>query len=261
MTNQSAGGWIERIGAAAVTMATVFVLVGAASTELAAQSSRPETREQLRAELQRLEQVVARGDDSDARRSARQRISTIRTRLTEGDFDPGDVVRLYVQSDTALTGDFRVNADRELDFRTIENADLDGVLYAEADSVIREHLGKFLKDTRIRVDITRRIAVLGAVQQPGYYDLRPGTTLSEAIMEAGGPTGQAKLGEVEVRRDGRNLLADRRPRLQQITLAQLGPGADDELYVPGEGSGFSFMGVLGVVSGVAGTAFAISRIF
>lgn len=225
------------------------------------QGTRPDTREQLTREMHRLERIVSRGGNEDSVKVARQRLSTIRTRLNRGDFDPGDVVRLYVQSDTALNGDFRVNADRMLELPTIDDVDLDGVLYSEADSVVRAHLGRYLKDTRIRVRVTRRIAVLGAVQRPGFYDLPPGSTLSEAIMRAGGPAGQAKLEEVELRRNGRDLLADRNVNVQRVTLADLGPGSNDELYVPQSGGGVTFMGVLGFVSALGGTAWAVSRIF
>lgn len=249
---------LTRLSLVAATVVCTGLPLAAAAGQ---HGMRPDTREELRAQLQSLERVVTESAEEDSVDAVMRRISTIRTRLADGDFDPGDVVRLFVRSDTALSGDFRVNSDRMLVLPTIDNVDLDGVLYAEADSVIRNHLGQYLKETNIRIQITRRIAVLGGVQRPGFYDVQPGTTLSEAIMRAGGPTGQAELGSVELRRDGKNLLEDRQASLQQITLADLGPGSDDELFVPQSGGGFGTLGVLGVVSALTGTAYAITRIF
>lgn len=221
----------------------------------------PDTRAQLQARLERLQEIVARGGDSESVPDAKREIRTIKTRLSQGDFEPGDVVQLYVRADSTLTGSFRVNTERMLALPTIENLDVRGVLYSEADSVIREHLGQFLKDTRVEVKLTRRIAILGGVQQPGFYDLPPSTTLSDALMAAGGPTARAKVQEVKLRRSGSNLLEGRNVNLRQLTLADLGPSVDDELYVPQRSGGFGAIEALGILSGLSGTIFALSRAF
>lgn len=221
----------------------------------------PATRQELESRLERLQQVVARGKDGTETRDARRRISVLRSRLSQGDFQSGDVIRIRVRGDSSLTGSFRIDTERWLDLPAVEDIDMRGVLYSEADSVIREHLSNYLKDPSISVQLTRRIAILGAVQKPGFYDLPPATTLSDALMMAGGPTARAKLRETKVRRDGRDLLKGRDVNLRRITLADLGPSSNDELFVPAGGKGFGAMEILGVVSGLAGSAWAISQIF
>lgn len=245
--------------AAALTL--LVVAPAGAQSYQTNRSSAPETREELRSRLQQLESLVESNANGEKVRDARRRIEVIRRRLGEGDFQSGDVVRLAVRSDTALTGTFTVNSHRALELPAISDVDLSGVLYAEADSVIREHLSRYIRDPDVRVEVTRRIAVLGAVQDPGFYDLAPTTTLSDALMAAGGPTGNARLEGITLRRNGKNVLEGREPNLQRMTLAELGPSQDDQLVVPRAGGGIGVMQVLGVVSGVSGTVWAIARIF
>lgn len=47
-----------------------------------------------------------------------------------------------------------------------------------------------------------KVAVLGAVRQPGSYEITQGATVREAIMLAGGPTEVADLENCTIRRDG-----------------------------------------------------------
>lgn len=223
--------------------------------------SAPATRSELESRLDRLQELVSEGATGSEARDARQRMEVIRRRLEEGDFQPGDVVRLTVRSDSSLTGTFQVNAQRSLELPTIPDVSLSGVLYSEAGSVVREHLGEFIRDPEVRVQVTRRIAILGAVQNPGFYDLAPSTTLSDALMAAGGPTGNAKLEGIKLQRDGRNVLEGRDPSLQRMTLADLGPSEDDQLVVPQSGGGFGVLDALGVLSTISGVAWGLTRVF
>lgn len=246
---------------AALGLTLLVATPSAAQIYRADQDKGPDTRQELRSRLQQLEQTLAENPRGDAGRDARERIEAIERRLERGDFQLGDVVQLTVRSDSSLTGTFRVNQQRELELPTIPDVELAGVLYAEADSVIRSYLSEYLRNPEIRVQVTRRIAVLGAVQQPGFYDLAPTTTLSDVLMAAGGPTGEARLEDIELRRNGKDVLEGRSPNLQTTTLAQLGPSQDDQLVVPQAGGGFGPMDALGVISGVSGAVWAVTRIF
>ena len=103
--------------------------------------------------------------------------------------------------------------------------------------------------------------VLGAVNDPGFYDLQPSASVADALMAAGGPAQNAELDGMELRRDGRNVLENRSSEVQTMTLEQLALRRGDQFYVPQGGGGLSFGAVVGVISGIGTTAFAISRIF
>lgn len=265
-------GTLDRCGTAAAGRSAVaaafaaLLLAGPAAAQTGAtgqggMSAAPAPRSELESRLERLEQSVQEGESGREARDARQRIEVIRRRLEQGDFQPGDVVRLTVRSDSSLTGTFQVNGQRDLELPTVPDVSLAGVLYAEADSAVREHLGEFIRDPEVRVQVTRRLAILGAVQNPGFYDLAPSTTLSDALMEAGGPTGNADLDDLRLRRGGRNVLEGRDPSLQRMTLADLGPSQDDQLVVPQSGGGFGVLDALGVVSTISGAVWGLTRIF
>lgn len=201
-------------------------------------------------------------------RDLHQRIETIQRRLEEGDFRQGDRVVLRVPADTSLSGTFSVNRFRELELPgSFRNVDLSGVLYSEIDSVARAVVSEYVREPRVRTRVLWPVAITGGVSDPGYYNLAPGTTLSEALMQAGGPTSDAKLKKIAYRRGNRDLLKSRKQAGEQvpvevITLADLNARAGDELHVPAGGGGRgTVLQILGAVSGVSGTIFALTRIF
>lgn len=242
---------------------SLALLLAAAPAVTLAQDPVYQTRAQLQRQLESLRSGGPASGESGRASDVRQRIAAIELRLREGDFQPGDVVDVRVLNVQDMSGQFTVNQSRALEVPTLEEPiSLEGVLYAEADSVIQEELSVYVRDPRVRVRPLRRVAVLGGVNKPGFYDVPPSTTLSEMLMRAGGPTGRAKVDEVEFRRGDRDLLEGRdRERVYQLSLADLGPSRGDQIYVPQSGDGITFMGVLGIVSGVSGTAWALARIF
>lgn len=228
---------------------------------------RLETRmEELRA---RLDTMTIPPSTAQQTHDVRRRMQAIRQRLEEGDFRQGDRVRLQVPADTVLSGTFPVNRNRELELPgSYEAVDLSGVLYSEIDSVATAVVSQYVRNPTVRARVLWPVAITGGVSAPGYYNLPPGITLSEALMEAGGPTSSADLDKVAYRRGDRDLLkarrddgGDRTP-VEVITLADLNARAGDELHVPTSGGGgFGVTQALGIVSGLSGTIFAITRVF
>lgn len=266
-----------RAAAAALSVLAVPALLLAASAPAAAQSTgqptgsrevgagatvaeRPlATRAQLEAQLEALE------SRSGAAPAVQAQIEKIRTRLREGDFRAGDLVDLRVRGDADLTGSFSVNENRALEAGNLPPLSLDGVLYSEVEPALQEAISQYVRDPYVRARVLMRIAVVGGVGRPGFYDLPPTATLSEALMEAGGPASRAKLDEIEYLRRGNDLLDERKGAMDRpvetLTLAELGARRGDQLRVPpGDGKG-SFMTVVGVVSGLSGIAWGISRVF
>lgn len=211
--------------------------------------------------------LTIRQSTVDEVRDLRQRIQTIRRRLEDGDFRQGDRVVLRVPADTSLSGTFSVNRFRELELPgSFRNVDLSGVLYSEIDSVARSVVSKYVREPQVRTRVLWPVAITGGVSDPGYYNLAPGTTLSEALMQAGGPTSDAKLKKIAYRRGNQDLLKARKEEggqlpVEVITLADLNARAGDELHVPAGGGRGTVLQVLGAVSGVSGTIFALTRIF
>ncbi|MFW6193277.1 MAG: polysaccharide biosynthesis/export family protein [Gemmatimonadota bacterium] len=215
--------------------------------------------EEKRSDLERRLSDLDRGSDERAR--VQEQLAQVRRRLTEGDFRPGDAVEIRVPQSDTLSGVFQVDAGPLLRVPTIGEIDLGGVLYSEADSVIREEMRRYVRSERIDVRPLKRVAVLGAVGDPGYYDVAPSVTISDLLMRAGGPTQGSDLEKLELRRDGRTIASAEKGLRESSTLAELGVERGDQVRIPQQSQGTSFGTIMSVIGAVSTVAFAATRIF
>ncbi len=63
-------------------------------------------------------------------------------------------------------------------------------------------LGTYLQGVQLVVEPLSSVTISGEVRQPNVYHLARGTTIAEAIGQAGGPTAAAQLDRVHLVRDG-----------------------------------------------------------
>lgn len=219
------------------------------------------SRDALAARADSLRNLAESSSDQGEIYRALERASAIEDRLEQGDFKSGDIIELTTVGDEALTGTFNLDERRVLELPTVPPIDMSGVLYSETESYLKEKLGVYVRNqARIRVKPMLRLAVTGAVNSPGYYSLAPSTSVSEAIMEAGGPTARARLSDVEYRRDGRDLLR-RVPDSEgpHLSLMELGTVRGDQIYVPERGQGISLRNAAYVAGAVMSlTTFAVA---
>jgi protein involved in polysaccharide export with SLBB domain len=164
----------------------------------------------------------------------------LRERLRDGDFRAGDHIVLTVPADSALSDTFVVRGGRPtgpvLRLPNLPETPLRGVLRSELQSHLVTHIGRFLKDTVVRVAVLVPIGVLGELARPGYYRVPIDQPFTDIIMVAGGPTPGADLTRVTVRRGSRELLsrpAVRAAMVRGLTVDELGLAPGDEVLVGG----------------------------
>ena len=198
------------------------------------------TRLDLGAEFDRLMLFATSPAYSEMlRERTRQEAELIQARLTLGDFQVGDRILLSVDNQPALSDTFLVDQGPVLTLATIGDVPLRGVLRSELRTHLTQYLGRFLRDPIVRARGLVRISITGAVGRPGFYTVPGEMILTDAIMAAGGPAGNAKIDEIRVERgDSRVWEGD---RLQQAmiegrTLDQLNVRAGDRIVVP-QGAG------------------------
>jgi polysaccharide export outer membrane protein len=220
---------------------TVAADPGAAQTPSARSAGRVGA---TRIELERLATMgeAVRMDSVARPASGQTRVdaAALRQRLREGDFRAGDHIVLTVPADSALTDTFVVRTTGAgapvLQLPNLPETPLRGVLRSELQSHLVAHLGRFLKDTVLRVAVLVPIGVLGDLARPGYYRVPIDVPFTDLIMAAGGPTPTADLTRIKVRRGSSELLspaAVRAAMASGLTLDDAGLAPGDEILVGG----------------------------
>jgi len=135
---------------------------------------------------------------------------------------PGDVLELTLWQGTKKTREeITVRSDGRISFAFIEDLYVSGLTTPQLDKLLRRDLKAFIKKPRIDVVVKRYnskfVTLTGAIQTvalgrqsgPGRYALTGKVSLLEMINIAGGPTNDANLNRVRVRRkNGRTFIVD-----------------------------------------------------
>jgi protein involved in polysaccharide export with SLBB domain len=126
---------------------------------------------------------------------------------------PGDVLEItYWEGTTATREEILVRPDGNISFRFVEDVPVAGLTARELDQRLTQRLKNYIRKPKIDVVIkehnSKSITLLGAITYrhaagtgPGEYRLKGRTTLLELVTRAGGPTVNADLSIVSVRRD------------------------------------------------------------
>jgi hypothetical protein len=245
------------IAAAATALGAVAGIgdVAGAQANLGRSGQRTQaTRAELEAAATAAERLARASGDSKIRERKAEEATSIRERLREGDFQPGHRIYLQVSSDSALSDTFTVRSDRKLLLPNLPEISLDGVLDSELQSFMTEQVSKYVRNPTVRATALLRIAVMGAVKQPGYYSMPTDMGMSDVVMMAGGPSPTAQLPSSVVRRGSKTVLgkdAVSEALRRDLTLSDLGVRPGDELFIPDKtqtGWG-KILGSAGAISG------------
>lgn len=206
----------------------------------------------------------------------------LQRRLEQGDFHAGDRILLRVEDPLpiAVTPDRPVPVGKSLEqqlsdtFTVGEMQDvvlpglgriaLHGLLRAELPPFLAGEIGRTIRDPTVHVMPLVSVGVTGEVARPGFYAVTPDAIVSALLNAAGGPTKDAKLGNLKIERAGRAIWQGKvlREALDRgFTLDQLRIAPGDVLDVPQKRTldnlyrPLQFVAVLGTIL-VAGYAVA-----
>ena len=120
-------------------------------------------------------------------------------------FGVGDVMHVRVYREKELTGDFMVDPDGNVQFPLAGPVAMVGLTPNEAAEGLRAALaGRYLRNPQVSVLLkevnSRKISVLGQVEEPGTFRYWDRMTLVEAISMAGGLTKLAMPSRVRLTR-------------------------------------------------------------
>lgn len=207
-------------------------------------SGRPQmTRQELQLLLGRLEETAnSEVFPDDTRRKAREEAAMVRNRLEYGDIRVGDQIALVVEGEDSLSQTFTVRTGETVALPGLGEVALRGVLRSELETHLRDYVAKYVRDPVVRAESFVRVTVSGSVGTPGFFSVEPDRLLTDAIMRAGGPAGDADLNRIYIQRGSERIWEG--AYLQQAiadgrTLDQLSLHAGDQIVVPARQPGFA----------------------
>ena len=170
---------------------------------------------------------------------------------------PGDELRIQVWRQPEFSGAFPVTDQGFLAHPLYRKISVGGQPVAEAEAALRAFLSDYEADPQFVVEGFFRVAVGGEVRQPNMQLLRPGTTVAEAVAQAGGASERGRLDKVTLRRGGADYLIDL--TLPSSSLRNTTIRSGDEIMVARSGSVWREY-ILPTVS-VLGSFASIYRVF
>lgn len=241
------------------------LLVAAPLTTALGQSVMGELRRQAsRSELEKAakaaESASLTAPDEKTRQKYRVDAMSIRQRLENGDFIPGDRIKLFIEGDTVLSDTFTVRGDRMLPLPNIPAISLHGVLDSELEPYLTNELLKYIKRVSLEATPLVRISLVG-FPQSNFFTIPVDAAITDVISAAGGwgpPTAVASDKAV-VRRAGK-VFMDTKETAEAIrqgkTVGDMALRDGDELYVPDRASStFQWQTVLAVVGALTSVIF------
>jgi hypothetical protein len=169
------------------------------------------------------------------REKAQEAVEYIQTRLNFGDFQPGDRILFFVEGEEAFPDTLIVEGGPSVLIPNVGTVSLEGILRSELQDHLADELSRYLRNPVVRVRPTIRLTMSGNVGQPGFYTFAADLPIGEAIMAAGGPTGEARMSSIKVKREGLTLFSGDEVNLAIAngrTFDQLGLRPGDEIDVP-----------------------------
>ena len=224
--------------------------------------------EATRAQLQELavttEADAAKATDASTRQQKQMQAATIRARLRDGDFDVGDRILLSVRGDSTISDTVTVRAGRMIRLENMPDISLQGVLRSELQDYLTTQLTRYIKRPDVQTTSLVRVAVMGSVAKPGFYQLPADIALADAIMIAGGPTATADVDRTQLKR-GADVIYSSQLLGQEVakgaTLDQLNIRPGDQILI-GERHHTNWgmiASIVGISAGLISTAVVLTR--
>lgn len=141
----------------------------------------------------------------------------------------GDAVRLFVQDEPELTGEYPVLADGTVVLPLIGQVRVGGLDFVAVQEAVRTAYAGELVGLSVVLQPLIRVRVMGEVRLPGLYLVDATYALEDVLAHAGGLMPSASTRDVVLVRAGRSERLDIRSAAARM-LAPMQPG--DEVLVP-----------------------------
>lgn len=171
--------------------------------------------------------------------------------------NPGDQVRIAVWRNPEMSGDFTVAANGTLNHPLYREVQVTGIPLTSVEERLRTFISRYTNNPQFVILPLVKIIVGGEVRAPNMFSVPPETTVTQAVILAGGPSERGKLDRVRLLRDGQTIFLDMgRPDSQAASL-QVRSG--DQIIVPRSTN--VLRDFLGPTASMVGALAAIASIF
>lgn len=261
--------WSPSLRRRRLALATVFTLATALAAALpaaAASAQQPTTGGQPAGATKSAAHLELEGQLAAAEAAGRKtEAASLRRRLTEGDFRPGDRIVLEVSGNLPVNDTLTVREGQHITVPSLPDISLRGVLRPELTDYLTTQLSRYVRDPIVRATALTRVSVTGAVARPGFYAVPADILLGDAVMQAGGPLPNADMQRTVVRRGTAEVLSSaavQRALRDGSTLSQVGLMAGDEIKV-GEKTHRNWTNMIlvttGLITSIVGLIYLIQR--
>ena len=120
----------------------------------------------------------------------------------------GDAVRITVWRQPELSGEFIVAADGSLTHPLYRTVRVTGVPMSTIEQRVQAFLARFAENPQFVVEPLLRVTVGGEVARPNLYNLRPETSIAQAVALAGGANERGRADQVHLLRGGTRRVLD-----------------------------------------------------
>jgi polysaccharide export outer membrane protein len=139
----------------------------------------------------------------------------------EGTLRPGDVVRVTVYRNADLSGEMVVADDGTLLHPLYRDLRVVGLTPAQLDERLRAHLARYDAEPAFVAEPLVRVTLGGEVRQPQVATVPSGTTVFQALAQAGGASTGGRANRVQLVRGGESRMLD--------LTSPTNPGADERV--------------------------------
>jgi polysaccharide export outer membrane protein len=143
------------------------------------------------------------------------------------------VVQVTVWQRTELSGEFTVAPDGSLNHPLYRQVRVTGVPASQIEERLRSFLSAYEANPQVVVQPLYKVTVAGSVMRPDIYSLAPGTTVSQAVTQAGGVTENGKRDDVKLYRNANETELD----LTEPEAIQMPVQSGDQILVSSKSSG------------------------
>ena len=230
MRNSALSGWARAFG-----LVGVLAVAGTAGAQdpLGLQR-RQATRTELEEAVKAADSVGPRVDEK-TRLKLEAHASSIRQRLKNGDFVPGDRLYLSVLGDSSLTDTFTVKQEQKLSLPNIPEFSLRGVLDSELSAHLTKELSRYVRDPKVTATGLIRVTLTGGVGRPGFVTVPVDMLVTDVLMSQGGPSQAADLPKAYVKRADKTHL-DKKQFAEALrtgrTVGDVAIRDGDEIIIP-----------------------------